>query len=441
MISSLPSYPAYKDSGLPWPGRIPAHWELRRLKQICQLIYGDSLPSDGRVNGAVPVFGSNGVVGRHDKANTTAPCIIVGRKGSFGKVNFSSKPVFAIDTTYYIDDRFTRSNLRWLYYLLGWMRLDAVSKDSAVPGLAREDAYQKQLPVPPLPEQRTIARYLDWADARIARLIDARERQVKLLEETKQALIHQAVTGQIDVRTGKPYAEYKDSGVEWLGKVPTHWEVVALRHRYHSELGKMLDAKRITGECLVPYVRNIDVQWDHVNTDNLAQMDIKPKEYARYTLRKGDLLVCEGGEVGRCAIWNGDLALCGFQKAIHRVRHIDQSRDNTRFLYYVMRAAAQIGVFIADGSENTIAHLTGVKLRKHRFAFPQKNEQNLIVEFLDARIAKIDTAIAATHRTIDLLKEYRTRLIADVVTGKVDVREAISRPSHREKEQLMQEVV
>ena len=136
-------YPHYKPSGVEWLGDVPAHWEVRRLKNICRLAYGNSLSAENRAAGTVPVYGSNGQVGVHSNPNTSGQCLIVGRKGSFGKVHYSAEPVFAIDTTFFVDRRHTGANIRWLYYLLGWLKLDAVSKDSAIPGLNREDAYQR----------------------------------------------------------------------------------------------------------------------------------------------------------------------------------------------------------------------------------------------------------------------------------------------------------
>ena len=213
-----------KNSGVEWLGEVPAHWEVRRLKYTCRMEYGDSLVSDVRQDGPVPVFGSNGCVGSHNTSNTEAPCIIVGRKGSFGKVHYSPVPTFAIDTTFFVDARVSSADIRWLYFMLGWLELDKVTKDSAVPGLDREDAYQRLAPLPPLTEQAAIVGFLDHADRRIRRYIRAKEMLIALLEEQKQAIIHQAVTGQINVRTGQPYPSYRSSGVEWWGKVPAHWE-------------------------------------------------------------------------------------------------------------------------------------------------------------------------------------------------------------------------
>jgi len=128
-------------------------------------------------------MGSNGQVGFHNSANTLSPRIVVGRKGSFGKVNYSADPVFAIDTTFFVDNRHSSAHLRWLYYLLEVLELDGATKDSAIPGLDREDAYQKYAAVPLLPEQKAIAHFLDHATQRIQRHIHAKEKLIKLLEE------------------------------------------------------------------------------------------------------------------------------------------------------------------------------------------------------------------------------------------------------------------
>jgi type I restriction enzyme S subunit len=138
-------------------------------------------------------------------------------------------------------------------------------------------------------------------------------------------------------------------------------------------------------------------------------------------------LVCEGGQVGRAAFWKEQLPICGFQKALHRIRAIDSNRDFPRFLFYITNYVATRGVFAADGNENTIAHLTCEKLRRYRFPFPPFDEQYNISNFLDNELLQFQNVISRTEREIDLLREYRTRVIADVVTGKLDVREAAAR--------------
>jgi type I restriction enzyme, S subunit len=239
--------------------------------------------------------------------------------------------------------------------------------------LYTDDLFRVPLIEPPTEEQSAIVRYLDQMERRINRFICNRRSLIQVLKEQKQAFINRAVTRGLD-----PNVPLKPSGIEWLGEIPSHWEITLLRLRYDQCLGKMVDAKQFAGEHATPYLRNVNVQWDRVNTDDLPLIDIAPHERKRFTVKPGDLLVCEGGDIGRCAFWDGRISICGFQKALHRLRPIDPERDHPRFLYYCMFNASKLGVFLADGSENTIAHLTGVKLRAHRFAFPPIDEQQAI---------------------------------------------------------------
>lgn len=188
-----------KDSGIEWIGEIPEGWEIKRLKWIARLEYGSSLSEEAREDGSIPVFGSNGIVGEHSKSITGKPAIIIGRKGSYGKVSYSEVPCFPIDTTYYIDSSLTKENIRWLYYLLSSINLDEVTFDTGVPGLSREFAYSKIIPLPTFPEQTTIANYLDHQTARIDEAIHKIQSQIAALKEYRQALISNVVTGKVMV--------------------------------------------------------------------------------------------------------------------------------------------------------------------------------------------------------------------------------------------------
>lgn len=214
------------------------------------------------------------------------------------------------------------------------------------------------------------------------------------------------------------YGAYKDSGVKWLGEVPAHWMTPPLYMRYTSDLGKMLDASRITGDHSIPYLRNIDVQWGVISFEDLPEMDINPSEYPRYTIKPGDLMVCEGGEVGRAAIVPDTGAVIGFQKALHRLRSLGDS-EHPGFMYYTLAWASAYGVFSLSGM-STIAHLTGEQLRKYRFPKPPLAEQTAIAIFLDRETAKIDELVAEQQNLIALLKEKRQALISHAVTKGLD---------------------
>jgi len=308
-------------------------------------------------------------------------------------------------------------------YLENLMRTPAFAKEaerwsygitSDMWSLRPEHFKMIYFPVPPADEQAAIVKYLGHAHARIDRAIAAKRKLIALLEEQKQAIIHQAVTRGLD-----PTVPLKDSGIPWLGEIPAHWDAAALRYRYTQTLGKMLDGKRNVGANPIPYLRNTDVQWGQVRTADLPLMDITPQEYPGYTVSKGDVLVCEGGEVGRAAIWHGE-GLVGFQKALHRLRPL--GNEVPEFLLLVLRTAKDLGAF-DNGRVSTIAHLTGEQLRSARFAWPPPGEQRAIVSAVGQQNGHIDALRARVDREIELLREFRTRLTSDVVTGQVDVRE------------------
>ena len=411
---SLHPYPTYKPSGVPWLGDVPEHWEVRRLKSVCRLTYGDTLPADLRSNGVVPVYGSNGAVGVHSSANSRGPCIVVGRKGSFGKVHFSEQPVFAIDTTYFVDDRHTKENIRWLSYVLGWLRLDAVTKDSAIPGLGRDDAYQSILPLPPLVEQRGIVRYLEHVDGRIRRYVEAKEKLVGLLEEEKQAVVNRAVTRGID-----PNVRLKPSGVDWLDDVPEHWEV---------RRSKRLFSPR------KELARPNDIQLSATQAYGVIPQD----EYERRVGRRIVKISLHLEKRRHVEVDDFVISMRSFQGGLERAWATGCIRSSyivlrptaeadVGFFSYVFKSQAYIMAlqstanFIRDGQDLNFDNFCAVDL-----PLPPEVEQRSIAAAVREATASLDSAIGRARRQIELLQEYRTRLIADVVTGKLDVREAAS---------------
>jgi len=374
MIEGLQAYPAYKDSGVPWLGEVPERWEVLPNRVVFTEVKERDHPDEMMLSVTI----TKGVISQQalladsskkDSSNQDKSAYKLVRPGdiAYNKMRAWQGAIGAsnycgiISPAYVVQRPRRGTDSRYLHYLL---RTPAFAKEaerwsygitSDMWSLRPEHFKMIYGCLPPLSEQIAIVRFLDYADRRIRRYIRAKQKLIKLLEEQKKAIIHHAVTRGLD-----PNAHLKPSGVEWLGDVPEHWEVAALRHRYSQILGKMLDSKRITGRHALSYLRNTDIQWDSINVYDLPTMDIPPAEYERYTVQLGDLLVCEGGEVGRCAIWSGRLDLCGFQKALHRLRPLDSSRDVPRFMYYALRAAAKSNAF-NDGHVSTIAHLTGDK--------------------------------------------------------------------------------
>ena len=425
--TALQPYPAYKDSGVEWLGEVPEHWEVRRLKNICRLNYGDSLGSNIRSDGDIAVFGSNGQIGWHDAANAEAPCLVVGRKGSFGKVNYAADPVFAIDTTFFVDERSSTADIRWLYYGLAWLRLDEVTKDSAVPGLDRQDAYTRRLAMPPRSEQTAIARFLDHADRRIRRYIRAKGRLIELLEEQKQASIHQAVTGQIDVRTGQPYPAYKDSGVEWLGEMPEHWEVVALKR----VLDRLVDCEHKTAPAVdeseyrvvrTTAVRGGKLRWEGTYcTSEQTFLDWTK----RCKPEPGDVIFTREAPVGEACVVPAGTQVCLGQRTV-LMRPMRGEYDPEFLVHMIYGGPPRNHVRLATQG-TTVGHFNMEDIGALRVFKPPLSEQRTLVREIARQTRELDLAVAGTERQVGLLDEYRTRLVADVVTGKLDVREAAAR--------------
>jgi len=436
MTVGLQTYPEYRDSGPEWLGRIPAHWDCLPHRALFEEIQDQGHVDEPLISVTI----SKGVIRQSDllagsskkdssnldksKYKLVVPGDIAYNKMRAWQGAVGVSRYRGIVSPAYIVIRLRNSNNPEYFHFLFRTSAFATEAERWSYGITSDQwslrpEHFKMIYscVPTMPEQDAIVAFLQHFDVKVRRFIRNRRRLIQVLNEQKQTIINRAVTRGLD-----PNVPLKPSGIEWLGDIPTHWEIALLRLRYDQCLGKMVDAKQFTGEHATPYLRNVNVQWDRINTDALPLIDIAPHERERFTVKPGDLLVCEGGDIGRCAFWDGKISICGFQKALHRLRPIDPERDHPRFLYYCMFNASKLGVFLADGSENTIAHLTGVKLRAHRFAFPPIDEQREITNHLDSALAETDKATTIAQREIALIREYRTRLIADVVTGKVDVR-------------------
>ena len=183
----------------------------------------------------------------------------------------------------------------------------------------------------------------------------------------------------------------------------------------------MLDTSQIKGDTLYPYIRNTDVQWREINVNDLPEMDFDESDKIKFSLRKGDILICEGGDVGRSAVWNGLLKECYYQKALHRLRPYSTDVALPEYFLYFLEYANKNNIFIAGVEKATIYHLPADKLRAFRFTSPSKKEQEIIAMYLDRQMVIIDNLLTETESAISLLREHRSALITNAVTGKINV--------------------
>jgi type I restriction enzyme, S subunit len=266
---------------------------------------------------------------------------------------------------------------------------------------------------PPPDAQRAIADFLDAETARINALITKKRRLIGLIQEQTQSRIFAAVRGS----RGSDCE--KDSGLDWLGMIPADWPVMSVGMQFEVMLGKMLNEERSNGGHLKTYLRNTNVQWDNIDTSDLLLMSFPPHERRRYEVLAGDLLVCEGGEPGRAAIWDGSVAEIYYQKALHRVR--PRGHSLPRWLFYCLRAAKDLNVFAIEGNTTTISHLTGEQLSAYRFPFPDKATQERLVAYLDMAAARDGKLVQLVQRQLDSITEHRQALITAAVTGELDI--------------------
>ena len=419
MIPDLKPYPARKDSGVEWLGEVPEHWDVLPNRTFFAEVKERGHPAEQMLSvtitkGVIPQRTLLADSSKKDSSNQdkSAYKLVLPSDIAYNKMRAWQGAVGVSDyqgivsPAYVVERPREGANSRYLHYLL---RTPAFAKEaerwsygitSDMWSLRPEHFKMIYGCLPPPPEQAAIVRYLDHADRRIRRYIHAKQKLVKLLEEQKQALIHQAVTGQIDVRTGRPYPAYKPSGVEWLGDVPEHWAVRRVKTLCSMRSGESITAESIetTGEYPVyggNGLRGYASSYTHDGAFALIG-------------RQGAL--CGNVHVARGKFWASEHAVVAtldrghvldWLGAILRVMNLNQ--------YSI--AAAQPGLSVE-------------RVLNLRVSVPPMQEQEGIANHIERDTADIDTALAPARRQIDLLQEYRTRLIADVVTGKLDVREA-----------------
>jgi type I restriction enzyme S subunit len=208
------------------------------------------------------------------------------------------------------------------------------------------------------------------------------------------------------------------TGWPWLPSIPERWHIGPVYAYFNVQLGKMLNAERASGDDQQPYLRNANIHWYEIDTEDLASMTFEPDERLRYGVQAGDLLVCEGGAgVAEAAVWDGRTSTCFYQKSLHRARATGSLP--VEWLMYWLRFAKAAGVFEADGNIATIPHLTGEQLAEYRIPIP--GDGNSRVAELSSEIAAIRRAqqVMATANT--MLAERRQALITAAVTGQIDV--------------------
>ncbi len=421
MSHALKPYPAMKDSGVPWLGQVPEHWEIRRLGALLQerretnedLGVMDVL-SVLRDRGVIP-YAEKGNIGNKKSDDITRYKIVRPNDivvncmnviiGSVGLSQYTG----CLSPVYYVLTR--RADADDPRYLNAYFQTKPFQRSLVRIGngilahrmrIPMELLKSEPFPRPPSPEQAAIVRYLDHADRKVRRAIRARQQLIKLLTEQKQAIIQRAVTRGLD-----PNVRLKPSGVSWLGDVPEHWAISRVKDEFNC-----LDRRRIPLSGVERGAMSSQ-QYDYYGASGIID------KVADFLFDDELLLIAEDG--ANLVLRNLPLAIIARGKFwVNNHAHILKPKQgNIEYLSAVMEML-NYQPWISGAAQ---PKLTQDRLMSIALAIPPRDEQDQIIANVQEKTASLCHAIDAARREIDLLREYRTRLIADVVTGKLDVRD------------------
>ena len=437
MIENLKPYPEIKDSGLPWLGEVPVHWQVLRIKAVLQETDRrsqegtETLLSLTRIRGLIPhrdmtekMHAAKTLVGYK---RYRAGQLVMNRMQAWSGMFGAGRADGLVSPDYAVFDVLGRHSVQFVLErikspdLVGQFALESKGIGSGFNRLYTDRFGQIAISLPPPSEQAAIARFLSWATNRLDRAIGAKRRIIALLQEQKQAIIHRAVTRGLD-----PSVPLKDSGIPWLGGIPEHWEVRKL---------KKISPRVGVGLVINPSSYYVDHQVSGAVPmllgNNIAPMGFKldrlryishaaNEELPASRLFAGDIVVVRVGAPGVAAVVPPHLDGCNCASVMIIRGHSSYSGDWLALSFNSSVASRQIDIvkYGAAQKQFNIGHAVDFL-----FPVPPLKEQQLIVDYVATETLPISKAISRVESEITLLREYRTRLIADVVTGKLDVRE------------------
>jgi type I restriction enzyme S subunit len=357
---------------------LPSGWAETTIGEILQFNYGKGLPERNRSGSGFPVYGSNGVVGYHEKAFISAESLVVGRKGSVGEVHHSRGPCWPIDTTYFVDEFFGMPARFW-YYVLKGLDLAGLNRATAIPGLNREDAYQVNVVLPPQTEQKRIADKLDAISSRVDACRDRLDRVPAILKRFRQAILAAATSG---ILTEEWRNEHGDDP----------WVSTTLGVCGTVSGGLTKNAHRQSHDLKKRYLRVANVYANRLDLSDVAEIGLTQAEHAKTRLRSGDLLIVEGNgsldQIGRVALWSGELDDCVHQNHLIRWR---SSGPASKFVLFWLLSPEGRSDLMRLASTTTGLHTLSIsKISALAIQLPPPQEQHEIIRRVEALFAYAD---------------------------------------------------
>ncbi len=425
-------YDSYKDSGVEWIGEIPEGWEVKRLKYVAKIctekaeegaekVALENIESKtGRYITTDTAFEGEGI--RFNQGN-----ILYGKLRPYlAKVWVADFDGAAVGDFFVITTEHHFSSTYLKYRLLSEEFTDLANGStfgSKMPRVDKEFLTDLPFAVPSLPEQTAIASFLDRKTAEIDQLIANKEKLIALYEEEKTAIINRAVTRGLD-----PQVTLKPSGVDWLGDIPEYWEVKRLKY-FVSKVGSGVTPKggasvyQLDG---IPLLRSQNVHFSGLKMDDVAYITQETHDdMGNSKVMSGDVLLnITGASIGRCYFTDDALGEANVNQHVCIIR--PTSSITTMFLYYLLRSDVGQKQIDIEQTGSGREGLNFESLKNFVLIVPEYTEQASIVTHIETECSRLDTIIDKFKLQIELFKEYRTTLISEVVTGKIDVRDEVA---------------
>ena len=408
---AYPTYSSYRDSGVAWLGEVPSHWGVKRLKFMAKLQNGSDYKHIESHDG-YPVIGSGGQFAYATDYLYNGESVLLGRKGTIDKPLYVNGAFWTVDTMYYTEI-FQNTCPKFLYYLTLTVDFWKYSTQTALPSMTQTSLNNLIFAAPEYEEQTAIADYLDTQTAQIDALIDKQQNLLAKLAEQRSSVITQAVTRGLN-----PNAPMKESGVAWLGEVPSHWEIWKITHAINligsGTTPKSDNAEYYDGEIL--WVTTSELRESLISDTKQKISDSAIKDYSalkKYP-KNSVAIAMYGATIGRLGILEKEAT---FNQACCVFGNSDILHYKFLFYWLWQRRPALISLSNGGGQPN----LSQDDLKKIKIPLPPLAEQTAIADYLDEQTAHIDRLSQKVEQAIGRLKEYRTALITQAVTGKIKV--------------------
>lgn len=403
-------YESYKDSGIEWIGKIPSHWRIIPLKRIMQIRNGQDykLYTD---NDRYPVIGSGGCFAYCSRFLYDGEALLLGRKGTIDKPLYIKGRFWVVDTMFYAVPKIAL-NVRYCYYQALTIPFDKYSTSTALPSMTQTDLGYHIFCLPPFVEQQAIVAYLDKRCSEIDKAIATQQKRIALLQELKQSIITRAVTQGIH-----PDVPLKDSGVEWIGKVPEHWEVAFLKRYCSIKTGSTPSTKESK------FYDSEDINWftpGDFQSDILFDSNKKISDFARACNAckifpaRSIYMIGIGGTIGKIAVCN---EIASANQQINII--IPNRKVYYKYVHYCL--TSQKEEIILSANVVTLPIINQDKTGYLLLPIPPLNEQEDIVAYIEYRCKSIDRFISKAKRQIELLQELKQSVITEAITGKIKV--------------------